>query len=209
MSVHFIIRSFLIVTIALVSSVFVQPSAQEALAQSAPESELQQLLEKRDAQIKELISRSADDSVREELKSVINDIIDFSEMGRIALGDHWDTISPAQQDSFVTVFSAIVREQSISNLDIYRSKISYDQVSVSEDKATVVTSTVYKDVPATVVYQLHKGPQTDNRWMAYDFILDDVSTAEGYAKSFQTVIRKRGFDKLMTSLEKKRTQMSK
>lgn len=210
MSVQFITRSLLVTAVMFLFIGLSAPVIQPVLGQSSHGDELRQLLEARDADIKQLLSKSAtDDSARDELKVVINDIIDFREMGRIALGEHWKTISEVQRDSFVTVFSQIVREQSISNLDIYRSKITYDKIDASADTATVVTSTVYKDVPATVVYHLHKGEQTDGEWMAYDFVLDDVSTVEGYAKSFQTVIRKRGFDKLMESLEKKRAQMAK
>jgi len=35
-----------------------------------------------------------------------------------------------------------------------------------------------------------------------------VSTAESYARSFQTVVRKRGFEALMTSLRKKRNEVT-
>jgi phospholipid transport system substrate-binding protein len=48
----------------------------------------------------------------------------------------------------------------------------------------------------------------DGEWRVVDIVLDDVSTAEGYARSFQTVIRKRGFDALMTSLNKKLDSMT-
>ena len=37
--------------------------------------------------------------------------------------------------------------------------------------------------------------------MATDIILDEVSTVKGYARSFQSVIRKKGFDDLMERLE--------
>ena len=209
MSVQFIRRQSLL-SILAVFVLLAAPLARPALSQSGDHSsELRTLLASRDAEIKTLLDGAeSNQATREKLKAVINSIIDFRGMGEIALGPYWETISETQQDSFVAVFSQIVRDQSISNLDIYRSKISYDKIEADQGSATVTTSTIYKDVPATVVYHFHKSPETGGAWMAYDFVLDEVSTAEGYAKSFQTVIRKRGFDNLMASLEKKRAQMA-
>ncbi|NND70908.1 MAG: ABC transporter substrate-binding protein [Rhodothermales bacterium] len=168
------------------------------------------MMESRDREIKSLLDAAeSDDLRRSRLKEVINGIIDFREMGKTALGDHWTNISEQERDSFVTVFSQIVRDQSISNLDIYRASITYDGISVEGSTAVVRTSTVYKDVPARVEYHLHKSARNENRWMAHDFLLDDVSTAQGYARSFQSVVRKRGFDALMSSLRKKQSQIAK
>ena len=64
---------------------------------------------------------------------------------------------------------------------------------------------VYKNVPTEVVYLLGL---KDDQWRVRDIVLDDVSTADGYARSFQTVVRKRGFDALMESLTRKLDSMS-
>ena len=45
--------------------------------------------------------------------------------------------------------------------------------------------------------------RTDDGWLARDIVLDEVSTVEGYSRSFQTFIRKRGFDALMDNLNRK------
>ena len=43
--------------------------------------------------------------------------------------------------------------------------------------------------------------------MAWLKSVADVSTTAGYARSFQAVVRKRGFDTLMKSLDKKLEQV--
>jgi phospholipid transport system substrate-binding protein len=48
----------------------------------------------------------------------------------------------------------------------------------------------------------------DAEWRVDDIILDGVSTTEGYARSFQTYMRKRGFDALMTNLQKRLDKMN-
>ena len=68
------------------------------------------------------------------------------------------------------------------------------------ESARVITTTTYKDVPTKVEYLL---VYSQEKWLATDVILDGVGTVEGYSRSFQSVIRKRGFDSLMNSLNKR------
>ncbi len=183
-------------------AVLLVASPDSVRAQKTPDA-VKQMLQERDAQIKKIIGAkdNLSDEQRETLKDVINGVIDFEAMSRSALGPHWTPLSSNQRDEFVTVFADIVRSQSLANLEVYRSKVTYDDVTVDGDQATVTTTTLYKDVPTKVVYSM---VFRDGAWHINDIVLDDVSTADGYARSFQSVVRKRGFDALMTSLVKRR-----
>ena len=164
--------------------------------------EVRRFLEQRDREIKSVLGdrETFTDEQREQLKRVINDGIDFTAMGRAALGPFWTDPAPAQREEFVDVFGRIVRNQSLADLDVYRSVVTYGNITANDTMAYVITTTVYKDIPTKVEYVLGR---TDRQWQVRDIILDDVSTAEGYARSFQSVVRKRGFDSLMNSLRKK------
>ncbi len=183
--------------IALLLLVAALPGA----AQSTTD-EIRVMLEERDANIKALLGPEGDvsDGQREELQHLINGVINFREMGKEALGPFWEDLSVEEQDEFVRVFSEIVRHQSLSDLDVYRASVTYDAISVDGDSARVTTTTIYDEIPVIVEYELLR---TSGEWTARDIILDDVSTVGGYSRSFQTVIRKRGFDSLMTSLNKR------
>lgn len=160
------------------------------------------MLEARDVDIKALVGTDDDisDEAREDLRSVINDVIDFRAMGEGALGRHWSKLTAEQQDEFVETFAKIIRNQSLASLSVYRADVAYGEITVSDAKARVVTTTTYKDVPTEVIYELRF---TGKEWLATDIILDEVSTVRGYARSFQSVIRKKGFDELMAKLRKK------
>ena len=164
--------------------------------------EIRTLLEQRDQEIKNLLQnkQTLQEREREKLIPMINGIIDFQAMSQIALGSHWNDLSAQQRNAFVDVFGEIVRSQSLRNLDVYRTKVRYDDIKVNGDEARVLTSVTYKDVPTNVEYVL---THRDGSWRVDDILLDEVSTAEGYARSFQPVIKKRGFDVLMNSLQKK------
>jgi phospholipid transport system substrate-binding protein len=178
-----------------------------AQGQQSTQADIRQMLEDRNQEIKSILSGSTDYSPeqRARLKDLINGVIDFRAMAATALGPHWDTLGTDRRDEFVTVFQDVVRAQSMSDLDVYNSKVTYDQITVQNDSAYVRTRTEYEGTQTPVEYVLKR---RDEAWKAEDIIVDEVSTAEGYARSFQTVVRKRGFDALMKSLEKKRQEIA-
>ena len=188
-------RILLLTLIAVTASVSVV-SAQNT------EADILAMLKQRDQDIKTLLGTAGEipETKKEELRVVINDLIDFRAMGQAALGPHWDDLQESQKTDFVQVFGDIVRHQSLADTEVYRASVTYDQITVDGNQARVVTTTIYKEVPAQVEYDF---VLADDEWRARDIILDDVSTVGGYSRSFQSVIRKKGFDALMTSLNKR------
>lgn len=200
-----------LIAACLVACLAVAVTAPAALAQTVAETpeekDILAMLEERDQQIKTILDGSTSSfsqEQREELQTLINGVIDFRAMGQQALGPHWTDLSDEQRDEFVDVFRDVVRAQSLADLEVYNSMITYDKVSVDGDSAYVRTITEYKGTKTPVEYILER---SDDEWLAQDIIVDDVSTAEGYARSFQSVVRKRGFDALMNSLRKKRDKV--
>lgn len=166
------------------------------------EAGIRTMMESRDLEIKSWLGDGETISAeqKEQLRAVINDMIDFQSMGSTALGRHWKKLTPDQQTEYIDTFGKIVRSQSLADLEIYRSKVTYDQITVTGDEANVITTVIYKEIPTIVEYELRF---SDDRWLATDIILDEVSTVKGYSRSFQSVIRKKGFDELMKRLRKK------
>ena len=186
-----------------VMGLFIPP----AQAQS-PEQEIRAMMQKRDREIKQavkpLVDKTATDEQRSHAASLINDQIDFEEMGRQALGKYWADLTETQRTEFVDVFGTIVRSQSLADLNVYKAQVAYDQIKVDGSKAYVKTTASLSDKKLMVEYLLRL---KDGGWWLYDIILDEVGTVEGYAISFQSYIRKRGFDKFMSSLYKKRDKI--
>ncbi|MCS3750857.1 MlaC/ttg2D family ABC transporter substrate-binding protein [Salinibacter ruber] len=174
---------------------------------SATAAEIRQMLEQRDQEIKSILGETDDYTAeqRAQLKELVNGVIDFRVMGQRALGPHWEDLGEDQRDEFVSVFREVVRAQSMGDLGVYNSAVTYDQIDVQRDSAFVRTQTTYEGRTTAVEYVLER---REDEWRAEDIIIDGVSTVEGYARSFQTVVRKRGFDSLMKSLRKKRDEVT-
>jgi phospholipid transport system substrate-binding protein len=166
---------------------------------------VKKLLQQRNKQIKDIVGTKGTEYTQEQrkkLKSVINDVIDYHAMAKYALDDTWDKISSEQRKEFVDLFSTIVSDHSIQNLDIYRAQVRYLDISLEGDDATVKTLATEKDIRKRVDYQLHFN-SSEKKWAVTDFSIDDVSTAKSYRRQFQNIIKKDGFDKLMSTLRKR------
>lgn len=166
-------------------------------------SDVRSLMESRDQQIKQLLGpegTSYSSTQRDELKDIVNGIIDFTEMAKTALEVTYDTISVAERTEFVQLFSSIIRDQSLANLDIYRASVSYERIKGSNDSIYVETLAEWNNIRTPVHYIMSK---STGKWRIEDMSIDDVFTAASYNKQFQRIIRSRGFDYLMTTLRKR------
>ena len=165
------------------------------------ESEVRTLIVQRDRDIKAAVRAMENDpSQREVARSLINDRIDFEEMGRLALGRYYEDLSSDERSDFIETFGGIVRAQSLGDLSVYEAPVTIESVTVTGEKASVSTTSRVREADLEVVYQLHR---KDGVWWLYDIIIDDVGTVEGYSVSFQTFLRKRGFEAFMESLRKR------
>ena len=175
-------------------------------AQADAEKEVRRILEDRDQQIKALLGPEDSDFSEqqlEELRLIVNDMMDYGAMARFALADTFDELETEQQNEFVDLFAKIIRDQSLSQLDIYRARVEYDEIEVEDNLATVSTTAVMDDNRIVVIYRMqHKQEQ----WVITDMSIDDAWTAESYRRSFQNIIRRRGFDALMDNLRRRAGQ---
>jgi len=167
--------------------------------------DVKELLENRDQDIKASLGPEGTeytDEKRQKLKDIINNIIDYKAMAQYALQETYDTLSTNQRNNFVDLFSTIVRNHSLNNLDIYRADVKYQNISIANDSALVETLAQLKKVRTPVTYDMVY--ERDNQqWVVIDMTIDDVSTAESYRKQFQRIIDKKGYDYLLETLRKK------
>lgn len=165
--------------------------------------EIQSMLEERDIEIKQLLGPEGTEYTqqqRDQLRDIINDVIDFRAMAEFALGNTYNEISDEQRNEFVSLFATIIRDNSLNRLDIYRADVEYLNIEVNGNEAVVETMAALDNVRTRVDYDLSR---QSGVWMITDMTIDEVSTAESYHRQFQSIIRQRGFDALMQSLQRR------
>ena len=187
----------------LITSIIILLSTSGMLFAQNGEQEIRDMLDQRDAQIKELLGPRGTDysqQQRDELKNIINDVIDYREMAQHALGNKFDEISAEEREEFVDLFSTIIRDNSLNRLDIYRADVVYNDISVTNGNAHVKTTAQLENVRTPVDYDLKK---KGDEWVVVDLIIDEVSTGDSYNRQFQSIIRQRGFDALLNNLRRR------
>ncbi|TVQ70272.1 MAG: ABC transporter substrate-binding protein [Balneolaceae bacterium] len=181
-------------------------SAASAFANPAKEQEIRTILEERDNQIKELLGPEGTeytDEQREKLRSIVNDMMDYREMAKYALADKFDELDREEQDEFVDLFSRIIRDHSLQQLDIYRAEVIYEDITVDGDDAKVTTTAIHNNNRIPVLYRMLN---RDGEWVITDMSIDHAWTAESYRRSFQNIIRRRGYDALIDNLRRRAEQ---
>ncbi len=175
------------------------------LSAQKSEEAIRQMLEERNQEIKALLGPKGTDYTpqqRQKLKDIINEVIDYRAMARFALENTWQSLSEEERDEFVEIFSNIVREHSLTNLDIYRAKVNYESIEIDGDSAKVVTLATLDRVRPPVTYNLFFEDDL-TKWVVVDLIVDNVSTADSYRRQFQDIIRDKGYDYLLDTLKER------
>lgn len=139
--------------------------------------------------------------------NVVTDMFDFREMARSSLGQSWNTLSSEEKDTFVGLFTRLVEQRYIGKIDSYtEQKVVYKKEIVKDDKATIYTDIVDKDLEVPIIYRLQ---ETKGKWLIYDLKIENVSLIVNYRRDFDSVIRKEQFpglvEKITKQLEKPET----
>lgn len=185
------LKKTLLVLLILTGSVFAQTKADPVEEVRRHDQELQAMLKR---------YKSTDKAQQDSLKTLINSMFSFPELGKRALGKTWATLKKPEQDSFVAVFRKMVENSSIKRLESYRADSTQYAAATGTGDKTVVTAKVFNHGKSSkVVYKLFL---EGNGWKAWDLVLDEVSSLRSYRDQFNSIVAKEGFDGLMKRLRK-------
>ncbi len=148
---------------------------------------------------------AAEKKQKDDVKALAGTLLDYGELGKRAMSDNWDKLTPPQREQFNTTFRDLIEHHYVkqlrSNLDY---QVKYDNEEISGDEATVSTvvkvKTKGKSTDADIVYKLHKTP---SGWMVWDVITDDVSLVRNYRGQFNKIMGDKGFDELIKKMKSK------
>jgi len=142
---------------------------------------------------------------RTELRRVAEDLFDFNEMARRALGQHWNGRVPREQDEFVRLFTDVLKQFYVVAVERY----SGENVAFLGEEVTGAYAQVRSRIITnqgsgiSIEYRLF---ESGSRWAVYDVVLDGVSLVSNYRSQFNSIIRASSFPQL---LKRMRTEQSK
>ncbi|HTY53565.1 MAG TPA: ABC transporter substrate-binding protein [Candidatus Binataceae bacterium] len=146
---------------------------------------------------------------RQKLLNLVAGHFDFAEMARSSLGSHWRTITDAQKQQFVPLYTSFMEDVYLNKLEGYSGqKIEYlNQTSDGPGYSQVNTRAVGANggSPIRINYRLK---QEGGDWKVYDVLVEGISITANYRNQFNRVINNEGFDSLMSKMKAKQQELS-
>jgi len=137
---------------------------------------------------------------RARVRKIADEIFDFEEMGKRALGPHWTKLAPDNRERYVSLFAELLDRAYFEKIDQYEGeKVRYLDPRIEGEQATVPTRVVTPrgtDIP--VDYRMYRNP---SGWQVYDVIIEGVSLVSNYRSQFDRIVRTASTDELLKRME--------
>ncbi len=139
---------------------------------------------------------------REELKKVIYQRFDFTEMARRALGPEWRRHTPEEQKEFVQLFTDLLERAYLKQIESYNDqKVRYLNEREDHGYAEVDTKIVdNKGQEFSVNYRLDN---VNGDWKVYDVVIEDISLVNNYRAQFSRVLASSSYQELVHRMKDK------
>src|SRR3989339_1160316 len=133
--------------------------------------------------------------VKDEIKDVINALLDYEELGKQSLGKHWEKRTPAEQKQFVNILKQLIEINYTKQLkDNIGYVIEYRGEKIENEKALVTTAIkVKKNKRTTEILIQYWMKKSSDAWTVYDVITDEVSLIKNYRSQFNRIIKRDSF----------------
>jgi phospholipid transport system substrate-binding protein len=136
------------------------------------------------------------------IRKIAEDIFDYPDAARRALGAHWSARAPQEREEFVRLFADVLDRAYVSKIDLYQGeKVGYLGDTIDADQATVKTRIATKkgsEVP--IDYRMHLN---NGRWLVYDVIIEGVSLVANYRNQFNKIVQTESYQALVDKLRSK------
>jgi phospholipid transport system substrate-binding protein len=165
-------------------------------------------LEQRHGQVMRVLRTNGQASAERdtELDHLLGQLLDYEELSKRSLRDHWATLPPAQQTEFVSLLQQLVqrsyRKNMQTSLDFQVEYVSETPNGADVTVHTRARSKKNRRAPeVTIDYALAR---SGAEWRVYDVVTDGVSMVTNYRSQFNRIIRKDGWNAL---IERMRTRL--
>lgn len=173
----------------------------------APTDQLKEFIDKAARILEDPALKRAATERRAAIRNVVEDIFDFSETAKRALGLHWRNRTAAERKEFVTLFKDLLERTYISKIELYGGeKIVYIGDAVDGDHATVRTKIITKqgaEVPMDY-RMLRRG----DRWPVYDVFVEGISLISNYRTQFNRIIEASSYQELVKKMKAKLEELN-
>lgn len=140
---------------------------------------------------------------RAAIRTEADNIFDFQETAKRALGVHWSSLADKEQHEFVSLFTDLLEQTYVSKIEGYSGeKITYAGEASDGDVVTVKTRFVITQ--GTEIPIDYRMLRRGDRWLAYDVLIEGVSLIANYRVPFDKIIRTASYAELVTRMKSRK-----
>ena len=148
-----------------------------------------------------LKDKSAEKIREKRVRSIIDELFDYSELSKRTLGKNWAKLNSGQQKEFSDLFSTHLGNVYMDRILAYSDeKVVFDKEKKRKNRALVYSRVVTqsKDIPIDYRVLQKKG-----QWKVYDVVIEGVSLVKNYRSQFREMLKKEKPEYLLEALRKK------
>jgi len=137
------------------------------------------------------------------IRSIVNEIFDYTELSKRTLGREWTKFNAPQQSEFVKLFSDLLEKTYADRLLSYSDeKVFFEKESLLREGQAEVTSHVLtadgKKIPLD-----YRMVQKGGSWRVYDVIIEGISLVKNYRDQFRDILAKDSPEEVLKMLREK------
>ena len=160
----------------------------------------QRFLEQKHEAVERLMRQDPSPRRDQQVTRMLSGLLDYEELAKRALSNHWDGLEEAQRSEFVSILEQLVERNYRANLQRTLSfEVRYEGAEAQGDAVLVRTEARSREnrraPPVSIDYLM----QREGRgWRVFDVTVDDgLSMVQNYRRQFDRIIEREGWDGLM------------
>jgi len=149
-----------------------------------------------------LKGESGNKAKREKIRSISEEMFDYTELSKRSLGQNWNKLNPGQQTEFIQLFKSLLEDTYADKIISYTDEkvIFKKETSLSEKTVEVQTTIVTKTSEVPINYRVI---EKNGEWKVYDVVIEGVSLISNYLSQFREILANKPPEALLETLRKK------
>ncbi len=147
------------------------------------------------------------DELRNQIRTVVNEIFEWREMCRRVLSPYWELLTEQERDDFTALFEDVVQRSYLSQVtDLQGEAIAMGPLEETIDgtHAIVRTQLMSKSHVLPIAYRLI---EDERGWKVYDIAIEGISVLSSSHSQIGRLVQHFGYSGMMTALKMKQSRL--
>ena len=137
------------------------------------------------------------------IRTIINEIFDWTELSKRTLGRNWKKFSPEQRTEFTDLFSRLLEGVYADRLLAYSDEKVIFEKETELKKGKVEVASHIRTADGTKIPLNYRLIEKNGKWRVYDVVIEGVSMVKNYRGQFREILSKKKPEDLIETLKKK------